>query len=112
MMRMVVSMIMTMAMIVNNIAFKLKRKRLIIETLHLGVEGGVGERRTEPTSTGGAVDMRKIKREAAGHDHGHSHSFFSGGASLSAVDGLAGSPSSIEMLTAAKRTEPRQARAV
>jgi elongator complex protein 4 len=56
----------------NNLAFKLKRKRLIIETLHLGVEGGVGERRTEPTSTGGALDVRKIKREA-GHDHSHSH---------------------------------------
>lgn len=57
----------------NNLAFKLKRKRLIIETLHLGVEGGVGERRTEPTSTGGPVDMRKIKRDAAEHDHTHGH---------------------------------------
>lgn len=57
----------------NNLAFKLKRKRLIIETLHLGVEGGVGERRTEPTSTGGAVDVRKIKRDAAGHDYSHIH---------------------------------------
>ena len=28
--------------------FKLKRKRFVIETVHLGVEGGVGERRTEP----------------------------------------------------------------
>lgn len=57
----------------NNLAFKLKRKRLIIETLHLGVEGGVGERRTEPTSTGGPVDVRKINRDAAAHDHSHDH---------------------------------------
>lgn len=57
----------------NNLAFKLKRKRLIIETLHLGVEGGVGERRTEPTSTGGPVDMRKVNRDAAAHDHSHDH---------------------------------------
>ncbi|KAJ9126333.1 hypothetical protein QFC24_002066 [Naganishia onofrii] len=55
----------------NNLAFKLKRKRLIIETLHLGVEGGVGERRTEPTRTGGPVDPRKMQTH--GNDHGHAH---------------------------------------
>jgi elongator complex protein 4 len=32
----------------NNIAFRCKRRALIIETLHLDVEGGVGERRTAP----------------------------------------------------------------
>ncbi|KAJ3711478.1 Elongator complex protein 4 [Lentinula raphanica] len=32
----------------NNLAFKCTRKRLIFETLHLDVEGGVGERRTTP----------------------------------------------------------------
>ncbi|PWN49748.1 hypothetical protein IE53DRAFT_345351 [Violaceomyces palustris] len=32
----------------NNLAFKVKRKRLVIETLHLDVEGGVSERRTKP----------------------------------------------------------------
>jgi len=32
----------------NNLGFRLKRKRFVIETVHLGVEGGVGERRTEP----------------------------------------------------------------
>ena len=37
----------------NNLAFKLKRKRLVVETLHLGVEGGVGERRTEPAPSSG-----------------------------------------------------------
>ncbi|KAK4686176.1 elongator complex protein 4, partial [Tremellales sp. Uapishka_1] len=32
----------------NNLSFKLKRKKFVLETLHLDVEGGVGERRTEP----------------------------------------------------------------
>ncbi|KAF9454884.1 PAXNEB-domain-containing protein [Macrolepiota fuliginosa MF-IS2] len=32
----------------NNLAFKCTRKRLIFETLHLDVEGGVSERRTTP----------------------------------------------------------------
>lgn len=32
----------------NNLAFKVRRKRLVIETLHLDVEGGVSERRTKP----------------------------------------------------------------
>ncbi|KAJ9118229.1 hypothetical protein QFC22_004136 [Naganishia vaughanmartiniae] len=61
----------------NNLAFKLKRKRLIIETLHLGVEGGVGERRTEPTRTGGPLDARKMQHHGNDlghvHEHGHSH---------------------------------------
>jgi elongator complex protein 4 len=35
----------------NNLAFRCTRKRLIIETLHLDVEGGVGERRTNPAPT-------------------------------------------------------------
>ncbi|TYJ55606.1 hypothetical protein B9479_003756 [Cryptococcus floricola] len=30
----------------NNLGFRLKRKRFVVETVHLGVEGGVGERRT------------------------------------------------------------------
>jgi hypothetical protein len=37
----------------NNIAFKCTRKRLVFETHHLDVEGGVGERRTvASTGTG------------------------------------------------------------
>ncbi|KAH9004410.1 hypothetical protein EDB86DRAFT_3210211 [Lactarius hatsudake] len=32
----------------NNLAFKCTRKRFVIETHHLDVEGGVGERRTHP----------------------------------------------------------------
>ena len=35
----------------NNLAFKCMRKRLAFETLHLDVEGGVGERRTTPATT-------------------------------------------------------------
>lgn len=36
----------------NNLTFKCTRKRLIFETLHLDIEGGVGERRTTPSTTG------------------------------------------------------------
>lgn len=32
----------------NNLGFKCTRKRFVIETLHLDVEGGVSERRTAP----------------------------------------------------------------
>jgi elongator complex protein 4 len=39
----------------NNLAFKCMRKRLVVETLHLDVEGGVGERRTTPFASA-AVD--------------------------------------------------------
>ncbi|KAG1715633.1 hypothetical protein ID866_1515 [Astraeus odoratus] len=35
----------------NNLAFKCTRKRLIFETMHLDVEGGVAERRTTPSAT-------------------------------------------------------------
>lgn len=40
----------------NNLAFKCMRKRLIFETLHLDVEGGVGERRTTPAATFAGAD--------------------------------------------------------
>ena len=36
----------------NNIAFKCTRRRLVFETFHLDVEGGVGERRTTPAPSG------------------------------------------------------------
>ena len=35
----------------NNLAFKCTRRRFIIETFHLDVEGGVGERRTAPSAS-------------------------------------------------------------
>ncbi|KZT05926.1 PAXNEB-domain-containing protein [Laetiporus sulphureus 93-53] len=40
----------------NNLAFKCMRKRLIFETLHLDLEGGVGERRTTPAPNAMAFD--------------------------------------------------------
>ncbi|KAJ9476451.1 hypothetical protein PHBOTO_000106 [Pseudozyma hubeiensis] len=40
----------------NNLAFKVRRKRLVIETLHLDVEGGVSERRTMPPKNGEVVE--------------------------------------------------------
>jgi elongator complex protein 4 len=51
----------------NNLAFKCMRKRLVFETLHLDVEGGVGERRTTPANTAIALD------ETA-HQHSYSDS--------------------------------------
>ncbi|KAL1951653.1 hypothetical protein VTO73DRAFT_802 [Trametes versicolor] len=49
----------------NNLAFKCMRKRLIFETLHLDVEGGVGERRTTPSANAIAMDS------GLAHDHAH-----------------------------------------
>jgi elongator complex protein 4 len=40
----------------NNLAFKCTKKRLVFETHHLDVEGGVGERRTVPA---GNIDREK-----------------------------------------------------
>lgn len=60
----------------NNLAFKCMRKRLIFETLHLDVEGGVGERRTKPSTT-------TLPTEAVVHDHDHSST--NGGPSVAAV---------------------------
>lgn len=33
---------------INDLGFKLRRKKLVIETFHLPIEGGVSDRRTEP----------------------------------------------------------------
>ncbi|KAG1783748.1 PAXNEB-domain-containing protein [Suillus placidus] len=44
----------------NNLAFKCMRKRLIFETLHLDLEGGVTERRTTPSSNAMALDASMI----------------------------------------------------
>ncbi|EGN94391.1 hypothetical protein SERLA73DRAFT_171391 [Serpula lacrymans var. lacrymans S7.3] len=40
----------------NNLAFKCTRRRLVFETLHLDLEGGVSERRTAPPTEGTALD--------------------------------------------------------
>ncbi len=39
----------------NNLAFKCTRRRLVFETFHLDVEGGVGERRTTPATGSSAL---------------------------------------------------------
>ena len=68
----------------NNLAFKCMRKRLIFETLHLDVEGGVSERRTTPSSSALAMNA------GTGHDHGHSHhtsaALAAGGTPIAAVE--------------------------
>jgi elongator complex protein 4 len=40
---------------VNNLGFRARRKRWGVETVHLGIDGGVGERRTEPTPEVGRI---------------------------------------------------------
>ncbi|KAN0060274.1 Elongator subunit elp4 [Thecaphora frezii] len=57
----------------NNLAFKVRRKRLVIETLHLDVEGGVSERRTKPPKNMdegkvGAAAGRAAKTTVGGQD--------------------------------------------
>lgn len=47
----------------NNLAFKVRRKRLVIETLHLDVEGGVSERRTKPPKNMDAETRKPSKPE-------------------------------------------------
>jgi len=51
----------------NNLAFKCTRKRLTFETLHLDLEGGIGDRRTTPSSNALALEAgvtHKIAAEA------------------------------------------------
>ncbi|KAF8529062.1 Elongator complex protein 4 [Hysterangium stoloniferum] len=45
----------------NNLAFKCTRKRFIIETLHLDVEGGVNERRTTAATTSEIIPPRPVE---------------------------------------------------
>lgn len=44
----------------NNLAFRCMRKRLIFETMHLDLEGGVAERRTTPSSTTMGLDIGQV----------------------------------------------------
>ncbi|KAJ7169602.1 Elongator complex protein 4 [Mycena filopes] len=44
----------------NNLGFKCTRKRLVFETVHLGVEGGVGDRRTSRTSGSVRVEVEGV----------------------------------------------------
>lgn len=45
----------------NNLAFKCTRRRFLIETLHLDVEGGTGERRTTASKTTVPASTRESK---------------------------------------------------
>lgn len=54
----------------NNLAFKCMRKRLIFETLHLDLEGGIGERRTTPSTNAMALDAGTTLHDLE-HDHTH-----------------------------------------
>ncbi|GJE85779.1 PAXNEB-domain-containing protein [Phanerochaete sordida] len=57
----------------NNLAFKNMRKRLVFETLHLDLEGGVSERRTTPATN----TIETIVPPT--HDHGHAHAHVKAG---------------------------------
>lgn len=48
----------------NNLAFKCTRKRFILETLHLDVEGGVNERRTTVPITPGHPERTELRTTA------------------------------------------------
>ncbi|KAI6044999.1 PAXNEB-domain-containing protein [Pisolithus marmoratus] len=51
----------------NNLAFKCTRKRLILETIHLDVEGGVAERRTTPSTNTISLDAGRVDEMTDGH---------------------------------------------
>ena len=51
----------------NNLAYKCMRKRLIFETLHFDLEGGVGERRATPATNAVALEAGMSAHE---HEHG------------------------------------------
>lgn len=60
----------------NNLAFKCTRKRLIFETLHLDLDGGVSERRTSAPSSAATEGTMSVGSTTAtgtarscGHDH-------------------------------------------
>ncbi|KAL1713647.1 Elongator complex protein 4 [Schizophyllum commune] len=53
----------------NNLAFKCTRKRMLFETLHLDIEGGVGERRTTPAPVSlGNVDASETMSRASARE--------------------------------------------
>lgn len=53
----------------NNLAFKCMRKRFVVETLHLDVEGGVGERRTAPVTGTSSISTSQIPTSLETHSH-------------------------------------------
>ncbi|THH10147.1 hypothetical protein EW145_g1530 [Phellinidium pouzarii] len=61
----------------NNLAFKCMRKRYVIETFHLDVEGGLGERRTTPAvSTGTFQEIGGSSRFSQQHHSIHDFGSF------------------------------------
>lgn len=56
----------------NNLAFKCMRKRFVIETLHLDIEGGVSERRTIPPTSVSSVDSILPPTPTIAQTHVHS----------------------------------------
>lgn len=46
----------------NNLAFKCTRKRFVIETFHLDVDGGVGERRTTSAASSVNFQERRVQQ--------------------------------------------------
>lgn len=63
----------------NNLAFKCTRKRLIFETMHLDLEGGVGERRTTPSTSAVPADTGNGVHHDPNAEGTHSHSSHSHG---------------------------------
>lgn len=51
----------------NNLGFRCTRRRFVIETLHLDVEGGVSERRTAPPVSGMTAHEETQLRVAKEH---------------------------------------------
>jgi len=58
----------------NNLAFKCTKKRLLFETLHLDMEGGLSERRTTPAVVmQSAIDAESTDTSERGTMRGNSH---------------------------------------
>ncbi|EJD03898.1 PAXNEB-domain-containing protein [Fomitiporia mediterranea MF3/22] len=57
----------------NNLSFKCTRKRFIIETLHLDIDGGVGERRTTPAPSAIAIQEGTAQKMASQHHTNDGH---------------------------------------
>lgn len=55
----------------NNLAFKCMRKRMVFETLHLDLEGGVGERRTTPSTSASALNEAVVSAHSSGQHAAH-----------------------------------------
>ncbi|KAF9190522.1 Elongator subunit elp4 [Haplosporangium sp. Z 11] len=75
---------------VNNLGFKVRRKRFAIETFHLPPEGGVGQRRTSAEPSGASTSLSDRK---SGASSSSSQSSSSNSSSASSSTGTRGSSS-------------------